>query len=559
MQRLLFSNWPVFLKLLAAFAAIMCTLVFASTKVEKQYDAMQKQVYTDLGQYAASGLLAIAKVKYYVPLMRVHVYRYSFFESAEQRKKISVELEDTHNLVISSLAEYRKTTSNPKDLETIDELKSKLDQYWVWVVKTKKVVSAGGTRLEIQDTMAAYTPLYNQISVLMNEIVEGYPESVKTAVAATGENIDTSRQVMRDTIITASVVSILALLLLSWSVGRPIRRMARQLTDLSVGDVSEARPDSQRLDEIGKAERGVFLASQYLRDMASVATKISEGDLTTTVQARGSRDVMGNAFASMVQRLNGSVHSLMRNAGQIVDATTSLKQTSLQLDSCATAANRESTASATAMERVNSGIQTAATAASEMSITVQEMGARTEVITQKVSDASQAAEAMSEAVESVDGIANLISGIAEQTHLLALNATIEAARAGDAGRGFAVVAQEVSELAAQTGDATGKITQLLSQVREHATLVRGVTNDVQQSTEAMSVAVGEQRTAAQTIGFNMDQAARESSDLARIMNTSVVAVGEAQNGAHVVNDSASSLSGVAAELQETVSRFRVAA
>ena len=50
--------------------------------------------------------------------------------------------------------------------------------------------------------------------------------------------------------------------------------------------------------------------------------------------------------------------------------------------------------------------------------------------------ASRKVDTLAERSQEINGIVDLISGIASQTNLLALNAAIEAARAGEAGRGF---------------------------------------------------------------------------------------------------------------------------
>lgn len=80
---------------------------------------------------------------------------------------------------------------------------------------------------------------------------------------------------------------------------------------------------------------------------------------------------------------------------------------------------------------------------------------------------AQVAEKMTELKEyagKMQDIMGLISNVASQTGLLALNASIEAARAGEAGRGFSVVATEISNLSAQTNNATGEINEIIETI-----------------------------------------------------------------------------------------------
>ncbi|PRB84237.1 chemotaxis protein [Pseudomonas sp. MYb185] len=81
-------------------------------------------------------------------------------------------------------------------------------------------------------------------------------------------------------------------------------------------------------------------------------------------------------------------------------------------------------------------------------------------------EASRQVEALSGHSGEINGIVDLIGGIASQTNLLALNAAIEAARAGDAGRGFAVVASEIRQLAERTGQATSEIVGKIEELQQ---------------------------------------------------------------------------------------------
>lgn len=107
-------------------------------------------------------------------------------------------------------------------------------------------------------------------------------------------------------------------------------------------------------------------------------------------------------------------------------------------------------------------------------------------------DASRQVEALSEHSGEINGIVDLISGIANQTNLLALNAAIEAARAGEAGRGFAVVASEIRHLAERTGQAT---IEIISKIEE-----------LQQITAAVQTYIESQSGLAEQFGQTTEQA-----------------------------------------------------
>ncbi len=76
-------------------------------------------------------------------------------------------------------------------------------------------------------------------------------------------------------------------------------------------------------------------------------------------------------------------------------------------------------------------------------------------------DVAKEVEDLRASTQQMETIVQIINNVASQTSLLALNASIEAARAGEAGRGFAVVASEISNLAGQTQNATGNISELI--------------------------------------------------------------------------------------------------
>ncbi|MBY4675254.1 methyl-accepting chemotaxis protein [Marinobacterium arenosum] len=110
-----------------------------------------------------------------------------------------------------------------------------------------------------------------------------------------------------------------------------------------------------------------------------------------------------------------------------------------------------------AAEQTSDRCQDGAAQAGQLSDTLQNMQAQLGDTSAKLTELSQAAQAIQDFVVTIETVAS-------QTNLLALNAAIEAARAGEAGRGFAVVADEVRQLAGSTERATADITRLMDSI-----------------------------------------------------------------------------------------------
>ncbi len=106
--------------------------------------------------------------------------------------------------------------------------------------------------------------------------------------------------------------------------------------------------------------------------------------------------------------------------------------------------------------------------------------------------AGQVADSVSKTADVVEQISTAAEGIiniASQTNLLALNASIEAARAGEAGKGFAVVADNIKNLAEESNQMAGEITEMLSTITSYSNNNRTLTNSIKDATVSEAAAL----------------------------------------------------------------------
>lgn len=346
------------------------------------------------------------------------------------------------------------------------------------------------------------------------------------------DKADASTTATLNTILYGTLAAIVLLsvvaITITRNISRPLNNISNAAATIATGDLTVSLRDDSRTDEVGSLSRAFARMIANLRDTAAAAQLIAAGDLRVRVTPQSDRDVLGNAFATMVDNLR-------RTTGEISEAVNVLAASASEILASTT--------------QVASGAAETGTAIAQTTTTVEEVKQTALVSSQKakhVSDSAQkatqightgrrAVEAsvagmqriktqvemiaesvvrLSEQGQAIGEIIATVNDLAEQSNLLAVNAAIEAAKAGEQGKGFAVVAQEVKSLAVQSKQATAQVRTILSDIQKATTAAVLATEQGSKAVEAGVAQTADAGEAIRQLADSVTEAAQAATQIA---------------------------------------------
>jgi methyl-accepting chemotaxis protein len=391
------------------------------------------------------------------------------------------------------------------------------------------------------------------------------------------------------TIVGGTLAAIVLLSIVGFAITRnisgPLNQISGVAENISRGDLSLDVTDDGRGDEVGRLSRTFARMTRTLREMAAAAEQIAASDLRAKVTPQSEKDVLGTAFAAMVDNLRRStgelaegVNVLAASAGEILAATsqvasaaietgTAIAQTSTTVEEVKQTAQLSSQKARQVADSAQKATQIGYAGKKAVDASIDGM----KHIQSQMESIAECVVRLSEQSQAIGEIIATVNDLAEQSNLLAVNAAIEAAKAGEQGKGFGVVAQEVKSLAEQSKQATGQVRTILSDVQKATTAAvlateqgsKAVEVGVTQSTQAgdairlLADSLTEAAQAATQIAASSQQQLVGADQVAQAMANIKQASAQNVTGTKQAETAAHNLHGLGQKLKQLVVQYKV--
>ena len=181
---------------------------------------------------------------------------------------------------------------------------------------------------------------------------------------------------------------------------------------------------------------GVLLASRATKIIQKIASAIATSSTEIAATVEQQEHII-NEQATAVSQTTATMEELGASS----------RQSTEQAEASASGARQ-------ALDLTEEGNQAVEQTLSGISTLKEQVGAITEQIMR-----------LSEQTGQIGLVSDLVGNLANQTNMLALNASVEAVRAGEQGKGFSVVAGEIRKLADQSKQSAEKINNLVREIQ----------------------------------------------------------------------------------------------
>lgn len=378
----------------------------------------------------------------------------------------------------------------------------------------------------------------------------------------TRASYDMAKVTIISSVLNLAVSVVIIILLLRHELA-PVTGMISAVTKVSEGDISITLEKTNRKDELGTLQNSIESLVSTISDVIAGTNKTLSAMAEYNMTAEQLPEYPGafndisvsvnkilEMFNSVICKVQSSAAEVKTDAEQFTRVAESLSEgTSSQAGAVATISEN--------MDNIDVSIRRNAENCSDAREKMAQLNDLVRNGNIEMTELSKAVESVGNMSEDIRKVVDSIDAIAFQTNILALNASVEAARAGNAGRGFAVVADEVRQLAgkcAQESQKTGElIAKCLSEI-EKARKHTGTTFDCFETIMKHSEEIG---TTVSAISEDSNAQAERSG----LMKDEIIKVSDVVQSntatAEETSAAATSMASNAAGLYRMMNRFKV--
>jgi methyl-accepting chemotaxis protein len=467
------------------------------------------------------------------------------------------------------------------------------------------------SNLTLTKTVALTTECDSSLERLL-KILQAKVESGRNAVS---DAYQRALAIIGGATVFGTLIGILLAHLITQSITIPAAKGVELAHALAQGDLTRRLNLSQD-DELGRLTRAIDQAadnfariiseihavSEQIGASSSELGAVSHELLSQSEEMSTQATFVAGSTEQMTTNINTMAAAAEEMSMNVASISSASEEISVNVGSISQAAGDTSTMVGSVVET----IQEATLAFKSVSDDASEGARISAKAAELATHATQSMSALDRSASDINKVTEMIKLIAMQTNLLALNATIEATSAGEAGKGFAVVANEIKQLANQSGKAAEDIARMIEGIQQNTrsavAVIEGVAEtisttstasdrifkavDNQSQTAAASaeklraagVGVGhiahsitEVAKGANDMSRNASEAAKAATDVShnaseaaravREVSTNIRGVSEATKhnaaSAEQVNQAATRLQSISANLEQIVRRFRV--
>lgn len=260
---------------------------------------------------------------------------------------------------------------------------------------------------------------------------------------------------------------------------KPLKKMQAFAVALSQGDltaeilVKQENEIGQTADAMNIAQKNMQKLIEGIMDVANGVNKALEDFERVFGNMRNSIGEASKAVDSIANNVNGQAASTDVASDEVIVIADKIEKTGIEVEHLDGNAKDMKELSIQSMNTLNHLI---------------EVNNKTRT---NIEDMHKQTELTNKSVQQIQGAANLINEISDQTELLALNASIEAARAGELGRGFTVVADEIAKLAHQSAASVEEINRVVNELLENASQSVNVMQEINASVDVQVTSLSE--------------------------------------------------------------------